>query len=236
MGSPKKEVRCVETGTVFESLVAAARWAGIKSSRVTTTARYKPPNGNWSYGPKGEYRGGDRIGAAARVGGKAAGFRWVFTDDAVPTEKKVEPLDWSAGYSAPVIPVNDVRYSSGRSRMGSDHLRKWVVLSKASDGRVQCCVDQKWYPAMVVQVAHIRPFKECVEEDRYHRDSSLPMSMAMHKLYDFHKFTILADGTISVLDKDIWDELTKLDGQAVLGWRVENSRFVRDNQVYDNAA
>ena len=34
MGSPKKEVRCVETGTVFESLVAAARWAGIKSSRV----------------------------------------------------------------------------------------------------------------------------------------------------------------------------------------------------------
>ena len=31
MSSPKKEVRCVETGSVFESLAAAAKWAGIKS-------------------------------------------------------------------------------------------------------------------------------------------------------------------------------------------------------------
>ena len=56
MSSPKKEVRCVETGSVFESLAAAAKWAGIKSSRVTTTARYKPPNGNLSWSTKGGWQ------------------------------------------------------------------------------------------------------------------------------------------------------------------------------------
>jgi hypothetical protein len=60
--------------------------------------------------------------------------------------------------------------------------------------------------------------------------------MGMHKLYDFFKFTILPDGTISVLDKNFWDELTKLDGQAVLGWREENARFCRNSQVFSRAA
>ena len=77
---------------------------------------------------------------------------------------------------------------------------------------------------------------EAKNEDKYHRDSSLPMSMGMHKLYDFFKFTILPDGTISVLDKNFWDELTKLDGQAVLGWREENARFCRNSQVFSRAA
>ena len=49
----------------------------------------------------------------------------------------------------------------------------------------------------------------------------------MHKLYDFFKFLILADGTIRVLDKNCWDQLTKLDGKQVLGWREENARFCR---------
>lgn len=99
----------------------------------------------------------------------------------------------------PVIKPSDPVYSSGRSRVGSDHLRRWVVLSKEVDGMVQCSIDEKWYPTMVVQVAHIRPFNVCADEDKYHRDSSLPMSMAMHKLYDFFKFLILPDGTIKVL-------------------------------------
>jgi len=83
---------------------------------------------------------------------------------------------------------------------------------------------------MLVQVAHIRPFGSCADEDKYHRDSSLPMSMAMHKLYDFYKFTVLGDGTIKVLDKNCWDELTKLDGKRVLGWREENARFCRSDR------
>lgn len=238
MASPKREVRCVETGTVFESLMAAARWAGIKSHRVSTTARYVSKGGSPSYNTAGEYRGGDRVGQAVKSGHRAAGYRWEFVDSANrhPSRETSEaPGDWSADYSAPIISHDDVTYSSGRSRAGSDHLRKWVVLSRERYGKVQCCVDRQWYPTMVIQVAHIRPFKDCDEQDRYHRDSSLPMSMAMHKLYDFHRFTIRADGTISVLDKDLWDELTKLDGQAVLGWRKENSRFVRDNQVYPRA-
>ena len=81
---------------------------------------------------------------------------------------------------------------------------------------------------MLIQVAHIKPFKDCSDEAKYHRDSSLPMSMEMHKLYDFHKFTILPNGKIRVLDRDCWEELNKLDGQKVLDWKSENARFTRD--------
>ena len=38
MSSPKKEGQCVDTGTIFESLISAAKWAGIKSSRITAGA------------------------------------------------------------------------------------------------------------------------------------------------------------------------------------------------------
>lgn len=235
MSSPKREVRCVETGTVFESLTTAAKWAGIKSSRITAGARYVSRGGSPSWNIVGDYRGGDRIGSAAKRGGTAGGYKWQFVTGG--SGRRSDAANWvETGYTAPIIPLDDRTYSSGRSWTGSNHLRKWVVLSKEEGGKVRCCIDNKWYPTMVIQVAHIRPFKECAEGDRYHRDSSLPMSMVMHKLYDFHRFTILADGTISVLDKDLWDELTKLDGQNVLGWREENARFVRDNQAYPNAA
>ena len=154
--------------------------------------------------------------------------------DLTPGPRKVAN-DWSV-YAPPVIKSSDPTYSSGRSRVGSDHLRRWVVMSKEVDGMVQCSIDEKWYPTMVVQVAHIRPFNSCADEDKYHRDSSLPMSMAMHKLYDFFKFLILEDGTIKVLDKNCWDQLTKLDGKQVLGWREENARFCRSDSVSINRA
>ena len=54
------------------------------------------------------------------------------------------------------------------------------------------------------------------------------MSMEMHKLYDFHKFTITTDGRIKVTDPTFWSELTQLDGQKILGWRQENARFCRE--------
>jgi len=53
----------------------------------------------------------------------------------------------------------------------------------------------------------------------------------MHKLYDFFKFLILPGGTIKVLDRNCWDELTKLDGKKVLGWREENARFCRTDRA-----
>jgi hypothetical protein len=236
MSSPKREVQCVDTGTIFESLISAAKWAGIKSSRITAGARYVSRGGSPSYNIVGDYRGGDRVGAAAKKGGRAGGYKWKFVTGG--SGRRSDAANWAeSDYTPPIIPLDDrTYYNSGRSWTGSHHLRKWVVLSKEKDGKVQCCVDKNWYPTMLVQVAHIRPFKECDEQDRYHRDSSLPMSMSMHKLYDFNRFTILADGTIKVLDKDLWKDLTDLDGQSVLGWREQNARFVRDNQVYPNAA
>jgi hypothetical protein len=235
MSSPKREVQCVDTGTIFESLTTAAKWAGIKYSRITAGAKYVSRGGSLSWNTAGDYRGGDSIGAAAKRGGTAGGYKWKFVTGG--SGRRSDSANWAElDYTAPIIPLDDKTYSSGRSWTGSHHLRKWVVLSKEKDGKVQCCVDRNWYPSMVVQVAHIRPFKACEEQDRYHRDSSLPMSMAMHKLYDFNRFTILADGTIKVLDKDLWKDLTDLDGQSVLGWREQNSRFVRDNQHYPNAA
>tara|TARA_Y100000310_G_scaffold242734_1_gene246936 strand:+ start:70 stop:735 length:666 start_codon:yes stop_codon:yes gene_type:complete len=213
--SQEKRVRCVETNRVFGSLAAAGRWFGAAGRRE---------------GSKGGSQEGAHIGQAARgYRGKrtAGGYHWEFVDKQYP---KVEVVrDWSV-YTPPVIKPSDPVYSSGRSRVGSDHLRRWVVMSKEVDGKVQCCVDEVWYPTMLVQVAHIRPFASCADEDKYHRDSSLPMSMAMHKLYDFYKFTVLGDGTIKVLDKNCWDELTKLDGKRVLGWREENARFCRSGR------
>ena len=217
--SGEKRVRCIETNRVFPSLAKAGVWAGMRARQ----ARRKP-------GSTGGSLSGAHVGqAAAGKEPTCGGYHWEFVD-----KKDLEPRavanDWSV-YTPPVIKSSDPVYSSGRSRVGSDHLRRWVVLSKDVDGMVQCCIDEKWYPTMVVQVAHIRPFNVCADEDKYHRDSSLPMSMAMHKLYDFFKFLILPDGTIKVLDKNCWDELTKLDGKKVLGWREENARFCRTDHA-----
>jgi hypothetical protein len=215
----ERAVRCIQTNRVFKSLEAAGRWSGMKARASKT----HPGS-----------QAGAHIGqAAAGKEQTAGGYNWEFIDKQHPAVSVVR--DWSV-YTPPVIKASDPIYSSGRSRVGCDHLRRWVVLSKEVDGKVQCSIDRKWYPTMIVQVAHIRPFNSCSAEDRYHRDSSLPMSMGLHKLYDFFKFTILPDGTISVLDKNFWDELTKLDGQAVLGWREENARFCRNSQVFSKAA
>ena len=218
--SQEKRVRCVETNRVFKSLSDAGKWAGMKARRLAGT-----PGGSEA----GAHIGQAAAVAAGRYGRNSTcgGYHWEFVDkkDLTPGPSKVAN-DWSV-YTPPVIKSSDPVYSSGRSRVGSDHLRRWVVMSKEVDGMVQCCIDEKWYPTMVVQVAHIRPFGICNDEDKYHRDSSLPMSMAMHKLYDFFKFLIIEDGTIKVLDKNCWDQLTKLDGKQVLGWREENARFCR---------
>ena len=201
-----KRVRCVESGRVFKSLVAAGKSVGFMASRKNV---------------------GSHIGqAAAGKEDTAGGYHWEFLDPVQPKLSLVKP---SGDYSPPVITAKDPVYSSGRSRLGCDHLRRWVVLSKQDEsGLVQCCVDKKWRPAMLIQPAHIKPFRECSESDRYHRDSSLPMSMEMHKLYDFHKFTITTDGRIKVTDPTFWSELTQLDGQKILGWRQENARFCRE--------
>jgi hypothetical protein len=219
--SMTKRIRCVETNRVFPSLASAGHWIGAAGRRS---------------GSRGGSLEGAHIGQAAigyRGQHTAGGYHWAFVDKQYP--KVAVAQDWSV-YKPPVIKASDPIYSSGRSRVGCDHLRRWVVLSKEVDGKVQCSIDRKWYPTMIVQVSHIRPFNSCSAEDRYHRDSSLPMSMGLHKLYDFFKFTILPDGTISVLDKNFWEELTKLDGQAVLGWREENARFCRNSQVFSRAA
>ena len=220
----EKRVRCVETNRVFKSLSDAGKWAGMKARRLPGT-----PGGSEA----GAHIGQAAAVAAGRYGRNSTcgGYHWEFVDkkDLTPSPRKVAN-DWSA-YTPPVIKPSDPTYSSGRSRVGSDHLRRWVVMSKEVDGMVQCSIDEKWYPTMVVQVAHIKPFAVCNDEDKYHRDSSLPMSMAMHKLYDFFKFLILADGTIRVLDKNCWDQLTKLDGKQVLGWREENARFCRTENI-----
>ena len=192
--SGKKRVRCIETNRVFPSLMAAGRWAGMKADKAS-----RPP------GQTGGSLVGSHIGqAAAGREPSCGGYHWEFVD-----KKDLEPRavtnDWSV-YTPPTVKPSDPVYSSGRSRVGSDHLRRWVVLSKEVDGMVQCCIDEKWYPTMVVQVAHIRPFNICADEDKYHRDSSLPMSMAMHKLYDFFKFLILPDGTCLLYTSDAADE------------------------------
>ena len=208
----EKRVRCVETNRVFPSLSLAGIWAGMKARRLPGT-------------PGGSEAGAHVGQAASGYTETCGGYHWEFVDkkDLAP---RAVANDWSV-CAPPVVRSSDPVYSSGRSRVGSDHLRRWVVMSKEVDGMVQCCIDEKWYPTMVVQVAHIRPFGICNDEDKYHRDSSLPMSMAMHKLYDFFKFLIIEDGTIKVLDKNCWDQLTKLDGKQVLGWREENARFCR---------
>ena len=214
-----KRVRCVETNRVFPSLSLAGIWAGMKADKA-----HRPS------GQSGGSLVGSHIGqAAAGKEPTCGGYHWEFVDkkDLVP---RAVANDWSV-YTPPRIKSSDPVYSSGRSRVGSDHLRRWVVMSKEVDGMVQCSIDEKWYPTMVVQVAHIKPFAVCADEDKYHRDSSLPMSMAMHKLYDFFKFLILPDGTIKVLDRNCWDELTKLDGKKVLGWREENARFCRTDRA-----
>ena len=221
MSKPKR-VRCVETNRVFPSLAKAGIWAGLKARRLP--------------GREGGSLSGAHVGQAAagkEVG--AGGYHWVFVDKQDAAAPRTVANDWSV-YTPPRIKSSDPTYSSGRSRVGSDHLRRWVVMSKEVDGMVQCSIDEKWYPTMVVQVAHIKPFAICNDEDKYHRDSSLPMSMAMHKLYDFFKFLILEDGTIKVLDKNCWDQLTKLDGKQVLGWREENARFCRSDSVSINRA
>ena len=217
--SGKKRVRCVETNRVCPSLAKAGVWAGM----LDRQDRRKP-------GSTGGSLSGAHVGqAAAGKEPTCGGYHWEFVDkkDAAP---RAVANDWSV-YTPPRIKSSDPVYSSGRSRVGSDHLRRLVVLSKEVDGMVQCCIDEKWYPTMVVQVAHIRPFNVCADEDKYHRVSSWPMSMAMHKLYDFFKFLILPDGTIKVLDRNCWDELTKLDGKKVLGWREENARFCRTDHA-----
>jgi len=214
----EKRVRCVETNRVFKSLSDAGKWAGMKARRLPGT-------------PGGSEAGAHVGQAASGYTETCGGYHWEFVDkkDLTPGPSKVAN-DWSV-YAPPVVKSSDPTYRSGRSRVGSDHLRRWVVMSKEVDGMVQCCIDERWYPTMVVQVAHIKPFAVCNDEDKYHRDSSLPMSMAMHKLYDFFKFLILADGTIRVLDKNCWDQLTKLDGKQVLGWREENARFCRTENI-----
>ena len=228
--SRKKRVKCVETGEEFPSLTAAGKWAGMSAQRRTLQWAKK------TYGKIHPGRVNETL-AACHVGQAAAGkepmcggYHWEFVDkrDAVWHGEPIPPT-WD-NYVPPVISSSDQTYRSGRSRVGSDHLRRWVVLSKEKDGLVQCSIDCKWYPAMAIQVAHIRPFATCADEDKYHRDSSLPMSMVLHKLYDFHRFTILRNGTIHVLDRNCWDELNKLDGKKVLGWRKENARFCRENQ------
>lgn len=40
-GSPKKKVLCVETGTIFESCCAAAKWCGSNSSHISNACRGK---------------------------------------------------------------------------------------------------------------------------------------------------------------------------------------------------
>ena len=114
--------------------------------------------------------------------------------------------------------------TEGRSRRGSDHLRKWVVLSKEKNGKVMCAIEGKLYPTILIDCAHIRPFKECADHDKYHRDSCLPISMWMHKLYDYGWFKMQKNGTIKVL-KEGWNPLDRLDGEPVHGWRKENARF-----------
>jgi len=216
--SGEKRVRCVETNRVFPSLSLAGVWAGMLANR----ARRKP-------GSTGGSLSGAHVGqAAAGKEPTCGGYHWQFVDKKDTRAPRTLANDWSV-YKPPLIKSSDPLYSSGRSRVGSDHLRRWVVMSKEVDGMVQCSIDEQWYPTMVVQVAHIRPFNSCSDEDKYHRDSSLPISMAMHKLYDFFKFLILEDGTIKVLDKNCWDQLTKLDGKKVLGWRNENARFCRSD-------
>ena len=209
--SNAKAVRCLDNGKEFPSLTMAGIWAGLKAR-----------HGNGSTG--GPLVGAHIGQAAAGKEPTAGGYRWEFVD---PPIKYPVPRSWE-NYSPPVVSPNDPVYISGRSRYASDHLRKWVVVSKEKDGKVQCCINRGWYPTMLIQVAHIKPFKDCSDEDKYHRDSSLPMSMEMHKLYDFHKFTILPSGKIRVLDRDCWEQLNKLDGQKVLDWKSENARFTRD--------
>jgi hypothetical protein len=214
--SGEKRVRCVETNRVFPSLSLAGIWAGMLARRLPGT-------------PGGSEAGAHVGQAASGYTETCGGYHWEFIDKKDYAPRSVAN-DWSV-YTPPVVRAQDPVYSSGRSRVGSDHLRRWVVMSKEVDGKVQCSIDEVWYPTMVVQVAHIRPFNSCSDEDRYHRDSSLPMSMAMHKLYDFFKFTILSDGTIRVIDKNCWDVLTKLDGKQVFGWREENARFCRTENI-----
>ena len=83
MSSPKREVQCVDTGTIFESLTTAAKWAGIKYSRITAGAKYVSRGGSLSWNTAGDYRGGDSIGAAAKRGGTAGGYKWKFVTGVV---------------------------------------------------------------------------------------------------------------------------------------------------------
>lgn len=51
-GNPKRPVLCVETGTIFESCGAAARWCGSNSSHISNTCRgtYEKTKGyHWRY-------------------------------------------------------------------------------------------------------------------------------------------------------------------------------------------
>ena len=187
-----KQVRCVETGQVFERVADGEIWAGSKS---------KKPGTNLTH-------------ALKHQGGKYLGYSWEYTNETPVRE-----------YFPPNITDFLTRnVTEGRSRRGSDHLRKWVVLSKEKNGKVVCSIEGKSYPTILIDCAHIRPFKECADHDKYHRDSCLPISMWMHKLYDYGWFKIQKNGTIKVL-KEGWKPLDKLDGEAIHGWRKENARF-----------
>lgn len=166
-------------------------------------------------GSKSKKPGTNLTRAILHGAGKYMGYSWEY----VGGERKKE-----------YYPPNITNYLTknvveGRSRRGSDHLRKWVVLSKEENGRVMCAIDGKKYPTIMIDCAHIKPFKECEDRDKYHRDSCLPISMWMHKLYDYGWFDIQKNGTIRVL-KFGWKSLDKLDGEPVHGWRAENARFI----------
>ena len=226
--SRRKRVRCVETGEEFPSLTAAGKWAGMSAERKNLKWLLKKKDKTKRY--VGETLAASHVGqAAAGKEPTCGGYHWEFVDKRHALASRPKKPSWD-NYVPPIVSSSDQTYRSGRSRVGSDHLRRWVVMSKEKDGLVQCCIDRKWYPAMAIQVAHIKPFADCADEDKYHRDSSLPMSMVLHKLYDFHRFTILRNGTIHVLDRNCWDELNNLDGNKVLGWRKENARFCREHQ------
>ena len=223
----RKKVKCVETGEEFPSLTAAGEWLGLRAKRKKLSRKIR---NTLVLSRSDESLVGSHVGqAAAGKERTCGGYHWEFVDKRHALASRPKKPSWD-NYVPPVVSSSDQTYRSGRSRVGSDHLRRWVVMSKEKNGLVQCCVDRKWYPAMAIQVAHIRPFADCADEDKYHRDSSLPMSMVLHKLYDFHRFTILRNGTIHVLDRNCWDELNKLDGKKVLGWRKENARFCREHQ------
>ena len=117
--SMTKRIRCVETNRVFPSLASAGHWIGAAGRRS---------------GSRGGSLEGAHIGQAAigyRGQHTAGGYHWAFVDKQYP--KVAVAQDWSV-YKPPVIKASDPIYSSGRSRVGCDHLRRWVVLSKEVDG------------------------------------------------------------------------------------------------------